>query len=142
MIFHFQFQMTSKIFVSNYKIMYEIDEKGKTLNCLIQQNLGDYDICKRIFELASNTFVVPVAGERQFDVEINPEEHERLLANVTTNFATKCLRSKRVTKIDEKYCNDADHQRLPNCYNCKTDADCTCLDRHWQHCILYNCDVW
>ena len=64
MIFHFQFQMTSKIFVSNYKIMYEIDEKGETLNCLIQRNLGDYDIYKRIFELASNTFVVPVAGER------------------------------------------------------------------------------
>ena len=42
----------------------------------------------------------------------------------------------------EKYCNDPDHERLPNCYNCKIDGDCTRLDRHWEHCILYNCDVW
>ena len=44
--------------------MYEIDEKGETLNCLIQRNVGDYDIYKRMLELPSNTFVVPVAGER------------------------------------------------------------------------------
>ena len=31
----------------------------KTLNQLIQQILGDYNIYKRICELASNTFVVP-----------------------------------------------------------------------------------
>ena len=63
----------------------------KTLNQLIQQIFGDYDIYKRICELASNTFVVP--DERQF------EEHERLLADATTNFVTKFLRSKRVRKI-------------------------------------------
>ena len=44
--------------------MHGIDEKDETLNWLIQGNLGDYDIYKRIFELASNTFVVPVLGER------------------------------------------------------------------------------
>ena len=79
--------------------MHGLDEKDETLNWLIQGNLGDYDIYKRIFELASNTFVVPVLGERWFDVEINPEEHERLLADVTTNFVKNFLRSKRVIKI-------------------------------------------
>ena len=77
--------------------MYGIDEKVETLNWLIQQNLGDYDMHKRICELASNSFVVP--DERSFDVEINPEEHDRLLADVTTNFVTKFLRRKRVRKI-------------------------------------------
>ena len=42
----------------------------------------------------------------------------------------------------EKYCNDPGHQRLPNCCNYKIDGDCTRLDRYWQHCILYNCEVW
>ena len=28
----------------------------------------------------------------------------------------------------EKYCNNPDHQRLPNWYNCKIDGDCTGLD--------------
>ena len=99
MIFHFQFQMTSKIFVSDYKIMHGIDEKDETLNWLIQGNLGDYNIYKTIFELASNTFVVPVLGERWFDVEINPEEHERLLPDVTTYFVKNFLRGKRIIKI-------------------------------------------
>ena len=80
--------------------MHGIDEKDETtLNWLIQGNLGDYNIYKTIFELASNTFVVPVLGEKWSDVEINPEEHERLLADVTTNFAKNFSRGKRVIKI-------------------------------------------
>ena len=42
----------------------------------------------------------------------------------------------------EKYYNDPDHQRLPNCYNCKIDGDCAGLGGHWQHCILYNCETY
>ena len=41
----------------------------------------------------------------------------------------------------EKYCHNLDHERVPNCYNCKIDGDCSGLNRHWQHCILYNCDA-
>ena len=31
--------------------------------------------------------------------------------------------------------------KKPNCSNCKISGDCTVLNEHWQHCILYNCDA-
>ena len=40
----------------------------------------------------------------------------------------------------EKYSHNPDHERVPNCYNCKISGDCSGLNRYWQHCILYNCD--
>ena len=40
-----------------------------------------------------------------------------------------------------KNCHETDHQRLPNCCNCKIEGDCTGLDGHWQHCLLYNCEA-
>ena len=40
-----------------------------------------------------------------------------------------------------KCCHDPEHQRLPSCYNCAIGGDCSKLDGHWQHSILYNCDA-
>ena len=34
-----------------------------------------------------------------------------------------------------------DHERVPNCYNCKISGDFSRLNGHWQHCILYNFDA-
>ena len=46
-----------------------------------------------------------------------------------------------MTFLCEKYSHIPDHKRAPNCYNCKIGGDCSGLNGHWQHCILYNCDA-
>ena len=46
-----------------------------------------------------------------------------------------------VTFLWEKYSHIPDHERAPNCYNWKSGGDCSGLNGHWQHCILYNCDA-
>ena len=50
--------MAKQVFLTNYKIMHDIDEKDETLNSLVQQNAKDYYIYKRICELAVESFVV------------------------------------------------------------------------------------
>ena len=46
-----------------------------------------------------------------------------------------------MTFLCEKYSLIPDQERAPNCYNCKIGGDCSGLNGHWQHCILYNCDA-
>ena len=43
--------------------------------------------------------------------------------------------------LGEKYCHNPDHHRLPSCYNCKIDRDCTGLNGHCEYCTLYSCDA-
>ena len=46
------------VFLTNYRTIYGINEKDKSLCSLVQQRKNDYYIYKRIFELAVNSFVV------------------------------------------------------------------------------------
>ena len=63
---------------------------------IITGKFGDYKIFKRICELATETLVV--LDERSFRIEINPEEHEPLLRDITKNFITRFLKCKEVKK--------------------------------------------
>ena len=81
-----------------YRTIYGIDEKDENLNLLIERDHGkkEYCIYKRICELAVNSFVV--RSKKRFDVEIEAEQNERLLKDITTKLLTKSLKSRRVEK--------------------------------------------
>ena len=82
------FQVGKQVFLSNYKIIYGIDEKDEILNSLVQQNAKDYYIYKRICKLAVESFVV--WSEKSFNVEIDTERNWKLLENMTSILLTKC----------------------------------------------------
>ena len=52
--------MATEVLLTNYKILYDVDEKDEELCSLVTRNQGkkDYYIYKRICELALNSFVV------------------------------------------------------------------------------------
>ena len=81
-----------------YRTIYVIHEKDESLNLLMEKDHGkkEYYIHRRIFELAVNSFVV--TSEKWFDVEIDAEQKETLLKDITTKFLTKSLKSRRVEK--------------------------------------------
>lgn len=62
--------MAKQVFLTNYKIMYGIDEK--------MNNAKDYYTYKRIFELALESSVA--SSEKWFYVEIDAEQNRKLLA--------------------------------------------------------------
>ena len=79
-------------------------------------------------------------------MEIDAEQSEKLLKDITTKFLTKLLKIRFYYYtcepfLCEKYCYNPDHEKPPNSSNCKISGDCTGLNEHWQHCILYNCDA-
>ena len=45
-------------YITNYKMMYNINENGKKLCAFFQKNETNYLIYKQICELAQNSFVV------------------------------------------------------------------------------------
>ena len=53
-----------------------------------------YCIQKRIFELATNSFVM--SYQNQLNVEIDAEHYENLLKDLTSKLYTKILKSRRV----------------------------------------------
>ena len=94
--------------------------------------------------MAVNSFVV--TSKKWFDMKIDAEQSEKLLKDITTKFLTKLLKIRFYYYtcepfLCEKYCFNPDHEKAPNCSNCKISGDCTGLNEHWQHCILYNCDA-
>ena len=38
-------------------------------------------------------------------------------------------------------CANPDHQRIPYCYNCKTNEEYNSIKGYHQHCITYDCDA-
>ena len=216
--FHNFFQMAKKDFLTNYKLLYNINEKDEKLCLLVQINERDYYIYKRICNLVLNSFVV--SSEKWFDVDIDAEQNERLLKHFTTKLFRKFLRSRREEKevghgceleklyitmrvfkwrkiiffrwkknlqmhlkkcfdyitrpcsrkditfwkeyslfclpfkiydhvekntfqyctcepfLYKKYCYDPNHQRIPNCCNCKIDGDCSRLPGHCDACAF------
>ena len=56
-------------YVTNYEVMYDINEKDEKLCKLVEERETDYYIFKRSCELANNSFVVTY--ERWCDVEID-----------------------------------------------------------------------
>ena len=86
----------AQTFISNYKIIYGINENDEHLKWIKTQKFGDYKIFKRICELATETLVVP--SERWFDLEINPVEHDQLLRDITKCFITRFWKCRRVKK--------------------------------------------
>lgn len=85
--FYFILFQMAQTFISNYKIIYGINENDEHLKWIKTQKFGDYKIFKRICELATETLVVP--SERWFDLEINPVEHDQLLRDITKCFITR-----------------------------------------------------
>ena len=79
-----------------YRTIYGINEKDENLNLLIERDHGkkEYCIYKRICELAVKSFVV--TSKKWFDKEIDAEQNERLLKDITTKFLTKSLKSRQV----------------------------------------------
>ena len=73
--------------------MHDIDEKDETLNSLVQQNAKDYYINKRICELALESFVV--SSKKQFDVEIEAEQNQKLLKDKIVNKIAKKLAGRK-----------------------------------------------
>ena len=73
--------------------MHDIDEKDETLNSLVQQNAKDYYINKRIYELALESFVV--SSKKQFDVEIDAEQNQKLLKDKIVNKIAKKLAGRK-----------------------------------------------
>ena len=73
--------------------MHDIDEKDETLNSLVQQNAKDYYINKRIYELALESFVV--SSKKQFDVEIDAEQNQKLLKDKIVNKIAKKLTGRK-----------------------------------------------
>lgn len=92
--------MVIEVFLTHYWIIYGIDEEDENLCSLAEWDQGkkDYYIYKRICELAVNSFVV--ASEKWFDVEIDVEQNEKLLKDITAKFLTKSLRSRLVERKD------------------------------------------
>lgn len=41
----------------------------------------------------------------------------------------------------QKKCLDPKHQRIPYCFNCGINGDCTNIKGHNQHCIAFDCDA-
>ena len=79
--------------LAKYQIYVKNDEKLKSP---LERNHGkrNYYICKRICELATNSFVV--SYENWFGVEIDAEQNENLLKDLTSKFYPKILKSRRV----------------------------------------------
>ena len=79
--------------LAKYQIYVKNDEKLKSP---LERNHGkrNYYICKRICELATNSFVV--SYENWFGVEIDAEQNENLLKDLTSKFYAKILKSRRV----------------------------------------------
>ena len=88
--------MAKKDFLTNYKLLYNINEKDEKLCLLVQINERDYYIYKRICNLVLNSFVV--SSEKWFDVDIDAQQNERLLKHFTTKLFRKFLRSRREEK--------------------------------------------
>ena len=59
-------------YITNYKMVYNINENGEKLCALIQKNETNYLIYKQICELAQNSF----------DVEIDADENGKLVENL------------------------------------------------------------
>ena len=70
--------------LNDYKSSYGINEKDEELRKLIERDHGmkQYFIFKRICEIAVNSFAVSHA--KWFDVEINAEQNEKLIVDITT----------------------------------------------------------
>ena len=79
--------------LAKYQIYVKNDEKLKSP---LERNhrKRNYYICKRICELATNSFVV--SYENWFGVEIDAEQNENLLKDLTSKFYAKILKSRRV----------------------------------------------
>ena len=75
--------------LAKYQIYVKNDEKLKSP---LERNHGkrNYYICKRICELATNSFVV--SYENWFGVEIDAEQNENLLKDLTSKFYAKILK--------------------------------------------------
>ena len=70
--------------LNDYKSSYGINEKDEELRKLIERDHGmkQYFIFKRICEIAVNSFAVSHA--KWFDVEIDTEQNEKLIVDITT----------------------------------------------------------
>ena len=73
---------TAKIIADNYVSMYRIrtkDMDGSIIEKIIERDYKkqNYDIYKKIYELATNSFVI--TSENWFDVETDAEQNEKLL---------------------------------------------------------------
>ena len=90
-------------YITNYKMVYNINENGKKLCALIQENETNYLIYKQICELARNSFVV--SYQNWFDVEIDADENGKLVENLNKKVLTKFLRSGQDRKISSELRN-------------------------------------
>ena len=82
--------------LNHYKSSYGINEKDEELCKLIERDhgMGLYYIFKRICETANNSFVVTY--EKWFDVEIDLEQSEQLLKDMTTKLMTQNIGTRQV----------------------------------------------
>ena len=79
--------------LAKYQIYVKNDEKLKS-PLELSHGKRNYYICKRICELATNSFVV--SYENWFGIEIGAEQNENLLKDLTSKFYAKILKSRRV----------------------------------------------
>ena len=82
--------------LNHYKSSNGINEKDEELCKLIERDHGmrHYFIFKRICKIAVNSFVVSHA--KWFDVEIDTEQNEKLIIDITTNLITQVRGSREV----------------------------------------------
>ena len=80
----------------HYKSSYGINTKDEELHKLIERDHGtrQYFIFKRIFKIAVNGFAVSHA--KWFDVEIDAEQNEKVIIDITTNLITQVRGSRKV----------------------------------------------
>ena len=90
--------------LNHYNSSYGIDEEGEELRKLIERDHGmrQYFIFKIICKIAVNSFVV--SHTKWFDVEIDAEQNQKLIIDITTNLITQVRASREVeTKRQHGY---------------------------------------
>ena len=75
--------------LNHYKSSYGINGKDEKLHKLIQRDhrMRQYFIFKRICKITVNSFVVSHA--KCFDIEIDVQQNEKLIIDITTNLITQ-----------------------------------------------------
>ena len=89
-------QKKANYLLNHYKSSYGINEKDEELRKLIERDHGmrQFFIFKRICEIAVNNFVVSQA--KWYHVEIDTEQNEKLIIDITTNLITQVRGNREV----------------------------------------------
>ena len=67
-------------YITNFKMMYNVNKNDEKLCALVQKNETDYLIYKRICEFALNSFIV--SSQNWFDAEIDADENGKLVEDL------------------------------------------------------------